>query len=87
VTAQAIGGSQPDRLGGLERLMAAVRPEFRADVLVFPATDPVFGGGACRVTGCRRAARGHGLCQGHHLRWAKQGRPDLDVFAATTDAG
>ena len=87
MTAQAIGGSQPDRLGGLERLMAAVRPEFRADVLVFPATDPVFGGGACRVTGCRRAARGHGLCQGHHLRWAKQGRPDLDVFAATTDAG
>jgi integrase len=87
VTAQLACGSQPGRLGGLERLMAAVRPEFRADVLVFPATDPVFGGGACRVTGCRRAACGHGLCQGHHQRWAKQGRPDLDLFAATTDPG
>jgi integrase len=87
VTAQPIGGLQPGRPGGLERLMAAVRAEFRADVLVFPATDPVFGGGACRVAGCRRAARGHGLCQGHHLRWAGQGRPGLDTFAATTGPG
>jgi integrase len=71
----------------LERLLGAVRAEFRADVLVFAATDPVFGGGACRVVGCRRAARGHGMCQGHHLRWAKQGRPDLDMFAASTDPG
>ena len=87
MTAQPIGGSQPGRPGGLERLMAAVRAEFRAEVLVFPATDPVFGGGDCRVGGCRRAARGHGLCQGHHLRWAGHGRPDLDTFAATTDPG
>ena len=87
MTAWPAGGWQPDRPGGPDRLMAAVRSEFRADVLVFPATDPVFGGGACRVAGCRRAARGHGLCRGHHLRWAKQGRPDLDVFAAATDAG
>jgi hypothetical protein len=87
VTAQPIGGLPPGRPGGLERLMTAVRAEFRADVLVFPATDPVFGGGACRVAGCRRAARGHGLCQGHHLRWADQGRPDLDAFAAATDPG
>jgi hypothetical protein len=39
----------------------------RADVLVFAAADPVFGGGACRVPGCARHARGSGLCQGH--RW------------------
>ncbi|HZD14115.1 MAG TPA: tyrosine-type recombinase/integrase [Pseudonocardiaceae bacterium] len=69
----------------LERLLGAVRPEFRADVLVFPAEDPVFGGGACRVQTCPRPARGHGLCQGHHLRWVGEGRPDLDEFAATTD--
>jgi integrase len=87
VTAQPIGGLQPGRAGGLERLTSAVRAEFRAEVLVFPATDPVFGGGACRVAGCRRAARGHGLCQGHHLRWAGQGRPGLGTFAATTDPG
>lgn len=69
----------------MERLLAAVRVEFRAEVLVFAATDPVFGGGACRVPACRRAARSHGMCQGHHLRWVTAGRPDLDVFAATTD--
>ena len=69
----------------LERLVGAIRPEFRAEVLVFPAEDPVFGGGACRVGGCRRAARSKGMCQGHHLRWVSEGRPDLGEFAATTD--
>jgi integrase len=69
----------------LERLLGAVRPEFRAEVLVFEAEDPVFGGGACRVPACQRPARGHGLCQGHHLRWVGEGRPDLEVFAASTD--
>ena len=71
--------------GVLAALMAAVRPEFRGDVLVFAATDPVFGGGACRVPGCRRHARGSGLCRGHRLRWMHEGRPELDSFAATTD--
>jgi integrase len=69
----------------LERLLGAVRPEFRAEVLVFDADDPVFGGGACRVPDCRRPARGHGLCQGHHLRWVDAGRPDVTAFAASTD--
>ncbi|TKJ18080.1 site-specific integrase [Blastococcus sp. CCUG 61487] len=68
-----------------ERLLGVVRPDFRADVLVFDAEDPVFGGGTCRVTGCRRTARSRGMCQGHHLRWVKQGRPDLATFAADTD--
>jgi integrase len=84
LTAAPGGRPEPGR-PALQRLVAAVRSEFRADVLVFPAADPVFGGGACRVSSCRRAARGHGLCQGHHLRWAKQGRPDLDLFAASTN--
>ena len=87
MTAQSGERRRPGRSVALERLLGAVRAEFRADVLVFAATDPVFGGGACRVVGCRRAARGHGMCQGHHLRWAKQGRPDLDMFAASTDPG
>jgi len=69
----------------LERLLAVVRPEFRGDVLVFDVDDPVFGGGVCRVRNCRRPARGHGLCQGHHLRWVGEGRPEVDVFAASTD--
>jgi hypothetical protein len=54
-------------------------------VLVFAAEDPVFGGGACRVRGCTRAARSKGMCPGHHLRWVDEGHPDPQVFAATTD--
>ena len=38
--------------------MAAVRAEFRSDVLVFAAEDPVFGGGACKVARLRPHARG-----------------------------
>jgi len=71
--------------GMIEQLMAAVRPQFRAEVLTFLATDPVFGGGSCAVPACPRSARGHGLCQGHYLRWVNAGRPSVDAFAATTD--
>jgi integrase len=74
-----------DRSGLLAKLMGAVGPRFRADVLVFAAQDPVFGGGVCRVGECPRSASGQGLCQGHHLRWVRAGRPDLQTFAQTTD--
>ena len=73
--------SQP---GLLAALMAAVRPEFRSDMLSFPASDPVFGGPPCKVSGCQRPARNRGLCWGHHGRWYDQGRPELEEFAATT---
>jgi integrase len=72
--------------GLLEELMAAVRPEFHGEVLVFDPRDPVFGGPACAVSGCVRTARGQGLCPGHHQRWWRsEGRPDLEWFIATTD--
>jgi integrase len=77
--------SAPRRRALLEQLLGAVRPEFRGEVLVFAAEDPVFGGGGCRVESCTRAARSQNMCQGHHLRWVDVGRPDPDVFAATTD--
>jgi hypothetical protein len=71
--------------GLLEKLLAAVRPEFRADELSFDPADPVFGGAICRVAGCPRTARGgRGLCSGHHDRWTAEGKPDLDVFVAVT---
>lgn len=66
--------------------MATVRAEFREEVLVFAADDPIFGAGVCLVPACERSATGgYGLCQGHHLRWTAAGRPDVDSFAATTD--
>ena len=74
------------RAGVLEKLVATVRPEFRADVLVFDPRDPVFGGACCGVAGCVRTARAHGLCSAHHRRWwRKEGKPDLERFIATTD--
>ena len=46
--------------GLLEKLTAVVRPEFRADVLTFGASDPVFGSPACMVGGCGRPASSRG---------------------------
>ena len=66
--------------GLLEKLMAAVRPEFRAGELVFDPADPVFGGAICRVAGCSRTARGgRGPCSAHHDRWT--GRIDEPPLA------
>jgi len=80
-------GQLPIRATGLlAKLMAAVRAEFRGDVVVFDPRDPVFGGPACAVAGCVRTARAQGLCPGHHQRWWRtEGKPDLDRFIATTD--
>ena len=62
--------------------MAMVRVEFREEVLVFTADDPIFSAGVCLVPACDRSASGgYGLCQGHHLRWNTAGRPDVDSFA------
>jgi integrase len=85
--ATAHGEPAGRRAGLLEKLMGAVRPEFRAEVLVFDPQDPVFGNPPCRVAGCLRPVHSGRLCEGHHLRWAAAGRPDPDRFAATTDAG
>ena len=72
--------------GLLEKLMAAVRPEFRAGVLTFDPGDPVFGGDACRVPDCGRTARAIGMCYAHHQRWINAGRPDPGTFAASGEA-
>ena len=79
-SADEMPGAHP---GLLAALMAAVRPEFRAEVLVFAPGDPIFGGPACRVAGCGRSARSCGMCTGHWERWADAGRPDIEVFAAS----
>jgi hypothetical protein len=53
--------TQPD--AGLHgRLDALVRPEFRVDVLVPAAGDPILGTPACEVTGCVHSSRYGGLC-------------------------
>jgi integrase len=64
--------------------VAAVRPEFRQDVLAFGPADRVFGGPPCKVAGCGRSGRVGGLCFGHDRRWRLQGKPDRGEFIATT---
>jgi len=70
----------------LEKLVAAVRPEFRADVLAFAPADPVFGSGVCLVDGCEARARAAGMCDGHFQRWKKAGWPDRGQLPAAVTA-
>ena len=73
--------------GLLEKLMAAVRPEFRAGDLVFDPRDPVFGGPPCAVRGCDRPHRRQGLCTSHWQRWRGSGGTSLAEFTATAAPG
>jgi integrase len=73
-------GTHPGLLG---KLIAAIRPEFRAEVLVFGGCDPLLGDAVCRVQDCSRAARNRGLCEGHRQRWQHAGQPDLSDFASS----
>ena len=69
--------------GLLGKLMAVVRPEFRADIVVPDRGSLVFDTSACRVPGCVRQPRTRGLCKGHYYSWKDRDRPDIDAFAAT----
>ena len=83
--AHDVGG--PSLPTGLtQKLMAAVRLEFRPAELDFTADDPVFGGSPCPVPQCQRVRRSGGLCWGHYGRWVSVGRPDLEKYIAETDA-
>lgn len=73
-------GAAPGLLG---KLMAVVRPEFRADIVVPERGALVFDASGCRVPGCVRQPRTRGLCKGHYYTWKDQGRPNIEVFAAT----
>ena len=73
--------------GLLEKLMAAVRPEFRAGDLVFDPRDPVFGGPPCAVRGCDRPHRRQGLCTSHWQRWRGSGGISIAEFTATAEPG
>lgn len=66
--------------GLLEKLVAAVRPEFRSAVLVFDSADLVFGAAPCAVADCGYPGRTRGLCTAHNQRWMHAGRPELTEF-------
>ena len=76
------GERVPGLSGLLEQLMAVVRPEFRTEIYIAAADDPVFAAGECAVVGCDRTAVQRGLCNGHVIRWRQRGRPGLESFLA-----
>jgi integrase len=82
VTASPAPRRDLGRSGLLEKLLAAVRTEFRADVFVPDPSDPVFRTTPCVVSGCVRTAAQHGLCNGHIIRWRHRGRPEMREFLA-----
>ena len=73
-----------DRLSLLDKLQAAVRPEFAVELIHTDLAHPVFARGQCRVAGCDRGAWSKFLCNGHYGRWTREGRPQLVTFAMTT---
>jgi integrase len=76
------GHRRAGHAGLLGKLVAAVRPEFRADVLVPDPDDLVLGRRTCPVPGCDRARAEYGLCTAHGGRWRDRDRPDLAEFLA-----
>jgi integrase len=87
VTARAETAASHGRL--LEKLISAVRPEFRVELYLPDPADPVLGLKSCLVDGCDRSTYAsrceRGMCSRHAERWRVAGRPDLTVFAV--DAG
>lgn len=71
----------PSVPGLVGKLMAAVRPEFRVDILVPERGTLVFDAAPCRVPGCVRQPRTRGLCKGHYYKWRQEGRPSMEAFA------
>lgn len=69
----------PSPTGLLEKLLGAVRPEFRVDVYIPDPDDPVLGRPACAVPGCDRSGWEYGLCRAHARRWK-----DRDARTATS---
>jgi integrase len=74
----------PRRPGLLAQLMAAVRPEFRAEIYVPDPDDPVFAADECVVIDCDRTAESirRRLCNAHAIRWRKRGGPPVTDFLA-----
>lgn len=74
----------PEHNSLLSKLFAAVRPEFRGDLIRPDADDPVLGRGTCVVERCSRLTWAKGMCTAHHNRWRREGMPEVARFLHTT---
>jgi integrase len=68
------------RAGLLERLVAAVRPEFRVELLAPAPGDPVLGWKICGSAECGRAVFSGTMCAAHNRRWRRLGQPEIAKF-------
>lgn len=76
----------PAAHGLLAALFAAVRPEWRREVIVAPDVNRLFVNGDCRVVDCGAVAyTRRGLCRAHNLRWVNAGRPTIEEWVATQE--
>ncbi|WP_241767551.1 hypothetical protein [Mycobacterium sp. H4Y] len=67
------------------RLDTLLRNEFRVDVLVPAADDPILGTPACEVSDCVHSSRYGGLCSAHLRRWNLEDRPGRRAWVASAD--
>lgn len=69
----------------LEKLMGAVRPEFRRAVFVANSAEFRPGAAVCLVATCARftISTGRSFCRSHQQRWRRLGRPPAEAWAAT----
>jgi integrase len=81
VTVAPLGAGR-GRAGLLEKLLTAVRAEFRTEIYRPDPGDPVFASPQCAVADCDRVASQRGLCNGHVIRWRHRGRPAMEDFLA-----
>lgn len=69
--------------GLLAKLMATVRTEFRAGIVIPDPGTLVFDTKICRIDACERQRSVKGFCKGHYRRWLDQGRPEVQSFLAS----
>lgn len=85
-SALASVAEQPVSAGWREQLEDLVRPEFRIEVLMVAAGDPVMGYPDCRVSGCTRPGVARAMCNVHHQRWLAEGSPpDIEHWVPTAN--
>lgn len=88
MTGSALASVAQERLSGgwWERLEGLVRPEFRVEVLMVAAGDPVMGYPECLVDGCTRPGSARAMCTAHHQRWLAEGSPaDIEHWVPTAN--
>ncbi len=69
--------------GLLEKLVAAVRPEFRTELLAPGPGDPVLGWKICAAAECGRPVFAGTMCAAHSRRWRRLGQPEAAQFLAS----